>query len=91
MTQADNPRHGPGARVSIRDIAREAGVSASTVSAYLSGKRPVSLATRARLEAAIKSRGYRVNAAARALAHGRTNTIGLLVPPQGRFAFILCH
>ena len=43
----------------------------------------MSLATRARLEAAIKMHGYRANASARALAHGRTNTIGLLIPPQG--------
>jgi DNA-binding LacI/PurR family transcriptional regulator len=35
------------------------------------------------LDAAIKMHGYRANAAARALAHGRTNTIGLLIPPQG--------
>ena len=68
----------------MRDIAQQAGVSTATVSAFLSGKRPVSLATRARLEAAIKMHGYRANAAARALAHGRTNTIGLLIPPQGR-------
>jgi DNA-binding LacI/PurR family transcriptional regulator len=75
----------------MRDIAQQAGVSPATVSAFLSGKRPVSPATRARLEAAIKMHGYRANAAARALAHGRTNTIGLLIPPQGRslsnFAF----
>ena len=32
----------------------------------------------------IKTRGYRVNAVARALAHGRTNTVGLLIPPEGR-------
>jgi DNA-binding LacI/PurR family transcriptional regulator len=67
----------------MRDIARQAGVSPATVSAFLSGKRPVSLATRARLEAAINMHGYRANAAARALAHGRTSTIGLLIPPQG--------
>ena len=83
MPQADNFRNTNGHRVSIRDIAQEAGVSTATVSAFLSGKRPVSASTRARLEAAIKARGYRVNAAARALAHGRTNAIGLLFPPQG--------
>jgi DNA-binding LacI/PurR family transcriptional regulator len=83
MPQADKPRNSNGPRVSIRDIAQAAGVSTATVSAFLSGKRPVSAATRARVEAAIKARGYRVNAAARALAHGRTNTIGLLFPPQG--------
>jgi len=83
MPPADNSRYANGPRVSIRDIAQEAGVSTATVSAFLSGKRPVSAATRARLEQAVKARGYRVNAAARALAHGRTNTIGLLIPPEG--------
>jgi DNA-binding LacI/PurR family transcriptional regulator len=83
VPQADKTKHSNGPRVSIRDIAQEAGVSTATVSAFLSGKRPVSASTSARLEAAIKARGYRVNAAARALAHGRTNAIGLLIPPQG--------
>ena len=84
MPQAGDPRRNGSPRVSIRDIARDAGVSTATVSAFLSGKRPVSAATKARLEAVIKTRGYRVNAVARALAHGRTNTVGLLIPPGGR-------
>ena len=70
--------------MSIRDIAHDAGVSPATVSAFLSGKRPVSAATRSRIQAAIAASGYRANAAAKALAHGRTNTIGLLIPPVGR-------
>jgi len=73
-----------GKRARIGDIARTAGVSPATVSAFLSGKRPVSAATSSRIKAAIEASGYRANAFARALAHGRTNTIGLLIPPVGR-------
>jgi DNA-binding LacI/PurR family transcriptional regulator len=61
-----------------------AGVAPATVSVMLSGKRPVSPATRARIVAAIDELGYRANASAKALAHGRTDTIGLLIPPVGR-------
>ena len=64
MPQAGDPRRNGSPRVSIRDIARDAGVSTATVSAFLSGKRPVSAGTKARLEAVIKTRGYRVNAVA---------------------------
>lgn len=79
-----NPRRSGPKRVRIGDIARSAGVSPATVSAFLSGNRPVSVATRSRIEAAITETGYRANAAAKALAHGRTNTLGLLIPPVGR-------
>jgi DNA-binding LacI/PurR family transcriptional regulator len=80
------PGHRPsdGKRARIGDIARLAGVSPATVSAFLSGKRPVSVATGSRIRAAIEASGYRANALARALAHGRTNTLGLLIPPVGR-------
>jgi len=65
----------------IGEIARHVGVSRSTVSYALSGKRPVSEETRRRVQAAVESLGYRPNAAARALKEGRTRTIGLVVPP----------
>jgi DNA-binding LacI/PurR family transcriptional regulator len=71
-------------RVRIGDVARSAGVSPATVSAFLSGNRPVSPETRSRIQTAIAETGYRANAAAKALAHGRTNTLGLLIPPVGR-------
>src|SRR3712207_6031174 len=68
-------------QVNIGEIARRAGVSRSTVSYVLSGKRPVSEATRRRIEAVIADVDYRPNAAARALAEGRTRTLGLVIPP----------
>ena len=64
----------------IDDVARSAGVSTSTVSYVLSGKRPISAPTRLRVEKAIRDLGYRPHAAARALASNRTNVIALMAP-----------
>jgi LacI family transcriptional regulator len=61
------------------DVARIAGVSASTVSHVLNGTRKVDTATRRRVEAAIEQTGYRRNVVARALAAGRTHTVGLSI------------
>lgn len=64
----------------IDDVARAAGVSASTVSYVLSGKRPISPATRERVERSIRDLGFRPHAGARALASARSNVIALVVP-----------
>lgn len=64
--------------VTITDVARLAGVSASTVSYALSGKRTISDSTRKRVDEAIASLGFIVNAGARALATAQTMVIGLL-------------
>jgi DNA-binding LacI/PurR family transcriptional regulator len=67
--------------MNIGEIARRAGVSRSTVSYALSGKRSVSEETRQRIQAVIDELDYRPNAAARALKEGRTRTLGLVIPP----------
>ncbi|MFE5294623.1 LacI family DNA-binding transcriptional regulator [Isoptericola sp. NPDC056618] len=64
----------------IEDVAKAAGVSASTVSYVLSGKRSISAPTRRRVEQAIATLGYRPHAGARALASARTEVIGLMIP-----------
>jgi DNA-binding LacI/PurR family transcriptional regulator len=69
--------------MNIGEIARRAGVSRSTVSYALSGKRPVTAETRRRIQAVIDELDYRPNAAARALKEGRTRTLGLVIPPAG--------
>ncbi|MFC9912596.1 LacI family DNA-binding transcriptional regulator [Streptomyces sp. NPDC059862] len=66
--------------VKITDVARHAGVSPSTVSYALSGKRPISEETRQRVEASIRALGYRPHAGARALATSRSNVLALVVP-----------
>lgn len=70
--------------MNIGEIARRAGVSRSTVSYALSGKRPVSAETRRKIQRVIEELGYRPNASARALADGRTRTLGLVFPPAGQ-------
>jgi DNA-binding LacI/PurR family transcriptional regulator len=73
----------------IGEIARRSGVSRSTVSYALSGKRSVSEATRRRIQEVIDEVNYRPNAAARALKEGRTRTLGLVIPPaSGRLTFM---
>ncbi|MGW2936605.1 LacI family DNA-binding transcriptional regulator [Streptomyces sp. NPDC001156] len=64
----------------ITDVARHAGVSPSTVSYALSGKRPISEETRQRIEASIRELGYRPHAGARALASSRSNVLALVIP-----------
>jgi DNA-binding LacI/PurR family transcriptional regulator len=64
----------------INDVARAAGVSASTVSYVLSGRRPISAQTRARVQAAIAELGFHPHAGARALASSKTNVLALVAP-----------
>ena len=64
----------------IRDVARAARVSQSTVSRTLSSPDMVHPATRTRVEAHAQRLGYRPNRAARGLITGRTGNLGLIVP-----------
>ncbi|MER5442310.1 LacI family DNA-binding transcriptional regulator [Streptomyces sp. NPDC002790] len=66
--------------VTLAEVARHAGVSASTVSYVLSGKRSISAATRERVETSVRKLGYHPNAGARALASSKSNIIALMVP-----------
>lgn len=66
--------------VTLAEVAQHAGVSASTVSYVLSGKRSISAPTRERVELSIQQLGYHPNAGARALASSRSNIIALMVP-----------
>ncbi|HEX3781988.1 MAG TPA: LacI family DNA-binding transcriptional regulator [Pseudonocardiaceae bacterium] len=70
--------------MNIGEIARRAGVSRSTVSYVLSGKRQVSPELHARITKVIEESGYRPSATARALAAGATRTLGLVIPPMGQ-------
>ncbi|MFF5425290.1 MULTISPECIES: LacI family DNA-binding transcriptional regulator [unclassified Streptomyces] len=66
--------------VTLADVARHAGVSASTVSYVLSGKRSISAPTRERIRRSIDALGYRPHAGARALASSRTDILALMMP-----------
>lgn len=67
-------------RVTIKDVAREAGVAFSTVSYLLNGTAPVAPETKQRILAAIEKLNYRPNLTARNLKKQRTNVIGLFIP-----------
>lgn len=62
----------------MADVGRLAGVSHQTVSRVINGSRHVSPATRERVLAAMAQLDYRPNSIARALATGRTHTIGVV-------------
>ena len=66
-------------RASIKDIARLANVSHSTVSRALSGSGLVSAETASRIRHIAEDAGYRPSAAARSLVTSRTATIGVVV------------
>ena len=71
----------PGGRLpSIADVASFAGVSHQTVSRVLNHHPSVRDLTRARVLAAIDQLGYQPNTAARALASGRSKTLGVIAP-----------
>jgi DNA-binding LacI/PurR family transcriptional regulator len=73
------PGSRPGARPSMADVARLAGVSSQTVSRVSNGQANVDDATRARVLDAMQTLGYRPNGAARALKSGRFHTIGVIM------------
>ena len=64
----------------IQDVARAAGVAASTVSRYLNGQLRVTPATEAKVLEAVSELGYVPNAQARNLARRRSGVIGFVVP-----------
>ena len=68
----------------MRDVARLADVSIATVSFVINETKPVSAATRQRVEDAMRELGYRRNALGRALASKRTRIIALLYPALQR-------
>jgi len=67
----------PKRRVTLPDVAREAGVSVGTASDALSGRGRMTDATRAGVRDVAQRMGYQANAMARALRTGRTRAIGL--------------
>lgn len=64
---------------SIKDVAREAGVSTATVSHVINNTRFVSDEVRARVESAIEQCRYYPNAHARSLASGNSRILGLVI------------
>jgi LacI family transcriptional regulator len=71
---------GQRSRATIAQVASRAGVSPTTVSHVLSGKRAVGAATRGTVMEAIRELGYRPNIVARNLRTRRSHMIAVVVP-----------
>ncbi|WP_139904102.1 LacI family DNA-binding transcriptional regulator [Clostridium thermarum] len=68
----------------IKDVAKEANVSPSTVSRVLSGNAKISDETKAKVMEAVKKLNYHPNAIARSLAHSSTHILGLILPSEAQ-------
>jgi LacI family transcriptional regulator len=66
--------------MSLKAIAKELGLSVTTVSRALNGYDDVSSETRTRVEAEAQRRGYRPNTFARRLKMGKIDAVGLVFP-----------
>lgn len=80
MATGNEPR-----RPSLKDVAREAGVSFQTVSRVVNGGPRVAEETRLRVQEVIARLGYHRNDAARALVTSRTRTIGIIADASPRY------
>lgn len=67
-------------KITIRDIAKKAGVGVGTVSRVLNGHEAVSDATRRKVLEAIQALDYRPNRSARQLSLGKTFAVGVIAP-----------
>ncbi len=64
----------------LKDVAKEAGLTTSTVSRVLNNRGYISDNARKKVDDAMKKLNYQPNEAARSLHNKSTNTIGLIVP-----------
>ena len=77
--------------MNIKDIARMAGVSISTISRVINKSAYVSPEITERIERILDETGYRPNALAKELLRKKTNTIGVMLPriDLGTFAWLV--
>ncbi|MCA0971494.1 LacI family DNA-binding transcriptional regulator [Halobacillus litoralis] len=66
--------------VTIKDVAKAAGVAPSTVSRVIADHPRISLSTKKRVKKAMKEMGYHPNANARSLANKSSQSIGVVMP-----------
>lgn len=84
------PREKVRKKVTISDVAREAGVAQMTVSRVVNGGNYVSEGVQKRVRAAIEKLGYQPNEAARILKGQKARLIGLIVPTLADTFFATC-
>jgi LacI family transcriptional regulator len=71
----------------IKDIAREAGVSIATVSRTMNGEDGVGRETRERIQAIARRLNYFPNLSARSLVAQKPHALGIVIPRTSEFAF----
>jgi len=74
-------------QVTIKDIAKELGISPSTVSKALKGHRDISASTKKAVEALVEKWNYKPNPLALSLQGGLSRTIGVIVPEIAHYFF----
>ncbi|MEZ0536728.1 LacI family DNA-binding transcriptional regulator [Caldicellulosiruptoraceae bacterium PP1] len=71
--------------VTIKEIAKEANVSPSTVSRVITGNKRISKETAERVKEAIRKLGYIPNANAKSMVTKKSNTIGIFIPREPKY------
>ena len=79
-TSSDAPGRTAARVVSLRDVAREAKVSAATVSMVLNGNPRISRATAARVQRIVERMGYQPNRLAQSLSSKQTQVVAVMLP-----------
>jgi LacI family transcriptional regulator len=74
-------------QITIKDIARELGISPSTVSRALKDHPDISPETKKEVQELAQKLNYQPNAIALSLKHSRSNTIGVIIPETVHFFF----
>lgn len=74
--------------VTIKDVAREAGVSTATVSRVINNDNRITPATRQRVLRVVSRLNYKVNGLARSLKSKRSLTVGMVVPELDNIFFM---
>jgi DNA-binding LacI/PurR family transcriptional regulator len=74
--------------VTIKDVAKLAGVSPSTVSRVIAGNAKISTATRKKVLEIMEELGYHPNMNARSLVIKNTETLGIIMPRSAESAFL---
>ena len=91
----ENERTGVGKTITIYDIAKEAGVSASTVSRVLTGNAAVRQDKKERIRSIIQKYNFKPNALAKGLSDTSTKTIGIIAAdvrnPYYSALFVACE
>jgi LacI family transcriptional regulator len=75
------------ANITIKDIAKELGVSPSTVSRALKDHPDISIDTKKEINELAKKLNYQPNTVALSLRQSKTNTLGVIIPEIAHFFF----